>query len=286
MSAEPSELLLSYLPLIERVIAFTAQKHGLTAVEAEDFASIVKVRLIENECAIVRAYEGRSKPATYFSMVIQRMLFDHRNKGWGKWRTSAEAKRLGPVAVELERYLYRDELTLDEVFALLKNKDDSLTREAVEALAKRLPPRAPKRHDVPLDEADGTAGMGSEQIESDATSGERRALAKRLSAIGNEWMSSLSDEDCVLLQQRFGDGMTVKQLACALRVEQKPLYRRFERLLDALGKPIESAGITADQVRDLIGRNDTVLDFLLRKPAPRPSKDRPGETTAADSEEP
>lgn len=283
---EPPELLLTYLPLIERAIAFASLRQGLTPTEAEDFASTVKLRLIENDYAIIRAFEGRSSPTTYFGIVAQRMLLDHRNKEWGKWRASAEAKRLGPAAVELERHLYRDGLTLDEAFAALQCNGHNLTRDAKEALAKRLPSRAPKRRDVPLDEAGRDAVVSSEQIEADAAGHERRIVAERLSALVNEWSGNLPDEDYVLLQQRFGEGMTVAQIARATREDPKHLYRRIERRLHQIRKLIETSGITSAEVLDLIGRSDTILDFLLRRTPPRPSKDCHGETTApADPEE-
>jgi len=271
---------MSYLPLIERAIAFASQRQGLTGAETDDFESIVKVRLIENDYAIVRAFEGRSSPATYFGIVVQRMLLDHRNKEWGKWRTSAEAKRLGPVAVELERLLYRDDLTFGEAFLRLKNEHDDLTRDAVEALAKRLPPRPPRRHDVPLDEAERTAVIGSEQIEADAAGRERRDIEERVSKLVNEWLRSLPDDDCFLLQQRFGEGMTVAQIARATRADQKHLYRRMERRLHEIRKVLESSGLASADVLDLVGRGDTILDFLLGRNPPRPSKDRHGETAA------
>jgi RNA polymerase sigma factor (sigma-70 family) len=284
VSVEPRELLVSYLPLIERAIAFASQRHGLTPLDAQDFASIVKLRLVENDYAIVRAFGGRSSPATYFGIVIQRMLFDYRDKEWGKWRTSAEARRLGSVAVELERHLYRDGLSLDEAFAALANHGDSLSHEAVEALAKRLPARGPKRRDVPIDEAEQTAVIGSEQIEADGIRHERREVSGRLSALVNEWFRKLPDADYVLLHQRFGEEMTVAQIARAMRKDQKQLYRSIERCLREVRGLIEDSGLASDEALDLIGRGDTILDFFLRKPASRLSKDCHGETTPTDPE--
>lgn len=283
---EPRELLLTYLPLIERAIAFTSQRHGLAPAEAEDFASIVKLRLIENDYAILRAFQGRSSPATYFGIVAQRMLFDHRNKEWGKWRVSAEAGRLGPAAVELERHLHRDGLTLDEAFAALRSNGHDLTRDAMEALAMRLPSRAPKRRDVPLDVIGRDAVIGSEQLEAEASGYERRKVAERVSALVNEWLRGLPDDDYVLLQQRFGEGMLVAQIARATREDQKHLYRRIDRRLLEVRKLIEKSGLTAAEVLDLIGRGDTILEFMLRRNASRPSIDSHEETAAADPEEP
>ncbi|HYI11860.1 MAG TPA: sigma-70 family RNA polymerase sigma factor [Thermoanaerobaculia bacterium] len=280
------ELLLKYLPLIQRAIAFASQRQGLTRVEAEDFESTVKLKLIEDDYAILRAFQGRSSPTTYFVSVAQRILLDHRNKEWGKWRASAEAKRLGPTAVELERHLHRDGLTPDEAFGALKSNGHNLTRDAMEALAKRLPPRAPKRRVVPLDEAGRDAVIGSEQIEAEAAGHERRIVEERVSALVNGWLGKLPDKDWFLLHQQFGEGMTVAQIARATRDDPQHLYRRIKRRLDEIRKLLETSGLTSAEVLDLIGRNDTILDFLLRRNPPRPSKDCHGETTAADPEEP
>jgi RNA polymerase sigma factor (sigma-70 family) len=285
VSMEPRELLLTYLPQIERAIAHVSQRQGLTPEEAEDFASTVKLRLIENDYAIIRAFEGRSSPTTYFGIVAQRMLFDHRNKEWGKWRASAEAKRLGPAAIELERHLNRDGLTLDEAFRALKSNGHDLTRTAMEGLVKRLPLRAPKRREVSLDEAGRDAVIGG-QIEADAAGSERRKVEDRVSALVNEWLRELPDADWFLLRQRFEDGMTVAQIARATRDDPQHLYRRIKRRMNEIRKLLNDAGLDAAEVLDLIGRNDTNLEFLLPKNPSRPSKDRHGETTAADPEEP
>lgn len=283
---DPRELLLAYLPMIERAVAFTSHGQGLTPAEAEDFASAVKLRLIENDYAILRAFEGRSSPMTFFGIVAQRMLFDHRNREWGKWRASAEAKRLGPAAVELERHLYRDGLTFDEALAALQCNGHELTRAAAEAHVKRLPARAPKRRDVPLDENGRDAVIGGDQIEADAAGHERRKVEERLSALVNEWLGALPDEEWFLLHQHFGEGMTVAQIARATRADPQHLYRRIKRRMDEIRKLLETSGLQAAEVLDLIGRNDTILDFVLRRNPSRPSMDRHAETTATDPEEP
>ena len=286
MSAEPRELLLSNLALIERAVAFASRRHRLTPEDAEEFAAVVNLRLVENDYAILRAFEGRSSPATYFGIVVQRMLFDYRNHKWGTWHDSAEAKRLGPLAIELERSLYRDKLSFDEAFAALKKRDESLSRDALESLAKRLPERGPKRREVPLEHATRVAVSSAESIEADAAAGNRRDVAERVSSLVNELMDKLPDADRLLLQLRFQEGMTVAQIARATRDDQKSLYRRIERCMRDIRRQMESTGLAPDEVLDLIGRDDTVLDFQLRKPAPRPSIDRHEQTAASHPEEP
>src|SRR5215208_5464467 len=50
-----------------------------------------------------RRFERRSSLPTYVTVVIQRLFLDYRNRLWGKWRPSSDAKRLGPTAMLLER---------------------------------------------------------------------------------------------------------------------------------------------------------------------------------------
>src|SRR5215212_4818774 len=113
---EASELFERNLPLIEQVIAMVCRRSGMTADDIEEFAQIAKLRLLENDYAAIRAFQGRSSFSTYIASVVMRILLDHRNHEWGKWRRSAEAERLGALAVDLERLLYRDGRTVEEAF--------------------------------------------------------------------------------------------------------------------------------------------------------------------------
>jgi DNA-directed RNA polymerase specialized sigma24 family protein len=70
----------------------------LRGADAEDFGSSVKLHLLENDCAILRKWEGRSSFATYITIVIRRLLVDQRRAG-GRFYTSAAAHRGGDAAV-------------------------------------------------------------------------------------------------------------------------------------------------------------------------------------------
>ncbi len=52
--------------------------------------------------------------------VVQRLFLDHRNRQWGKWRPSAEAKRRGPLAILLERLVVRDGWTFEQAVETLR----------------------------------------------------------------------------------------------------------------------------------------------------------------------
>src|SRR5947208_13014691 len=111
--------------------------------DVEDFASWVKLRLIDGDYAVIRKFQGRCSPATYLTVVIRRLFSDYQIRLHGKWHTSATAQRLGPDPVQLERLLYRDRKPLDEAVAIMSATDSAPTRAEIERLAAQLPEKKP-----------------------------------------------------------------------------------------------------------------------------------------------
>jgi RNA polymerase sigma factor (sigma-70 family) len=270
--------LVENLDLIERVIRFTSRRQRLDESEGEEFASIVKLKLVENDYAIVRKFEGRSHFATFITIVVQRMLLDYRIHQWGKWHASAEAKRLGDMAVELEQLLHRDGRTIDDALPLLQAKHPDATREAIEALAGRLPERRARRRMVDLSEAE-TVTVEPES-EDQVLNAERERTCRQLSSAMREAISRLPENDRLLLHLRFGCRLTGPQIARSMHIEQKLLYRRIDKLMHDLRAELERAGIAPRDAADLIGREGTQLDFALGSPVFRPSNNGEGNVAA------
>ncbi len=76
---DPNELFLENLSLIERLISSVCRREGMGNREIEEFAAAVKLRLLENNCAVIRAFQGRTSFATYILAVIARALLDLRD---------------------------------------------------------------------------------------------------------------------------------------------------------------------------------------------------------------
>ena len=279
----PNELLTANLPLIERAVAFACRRYRLDPNDAEEFAAIVNLKLVENDYAILRAYEARSSFATFISVVVQRMALDYRIHAWGKWHTTAEAKRLGPLAIDLEKLLHRDGRTLDEAVVILGATYDGVTRESLAALAGRLPVRVPRMREVAIGEAAELRAQTSE-VDERVFEHDRRLISQRLSELMSRIIDALPEDEQLILHLRFEGGMPVSQIARALQLDQKLLYRRLERRMRDIRAELERSGIATDQVLDLIGRDETFLDFDLGKRNPRPSI-AADESAAARSEE-
>lgn len=243
----------------------------------------MKLRLVDRDYAILRSYDQRSGFATFISIVVQRMALDYRIHTWGKWHASAEAKRRGPLAVELDRLLHRDGRTLDESLLALSSKHPDVTRESLQALAESLPTRPPRHRDVNLDEAESVAGTHGGDVEERLLAKERRSASEHLSATMAGVIAKMPEEDRVILQLRFEGGMAVSQIARAFGLDQKLLYRRLEKLMHDMRGLLERSGVAARDALDLIGRDESHLEFSLGNLPPRPSI-RGNGTLAGDSE--
>jgi len=241
----------SQLDVIERVIAFTCRRYHLSRADADDFASHVKLRLIENDYAVLRQFRGRSSLRTYLTVVIQRLFLDYRVSAWGKWRPSAEARRRGPVAVLLERLVVRDGHPFEEACELMKtNHAVAESREELERLAGRLPVRTKRRFETD----DALASVPARDAPADEILAEQdaRLEAGRLTAALQALTASLDVQDRLVLAMRFEDGRTVAEIAATLRLDQKRLYRRIDRLLRDLRMGLEAAGLGAAAVGEIL----------------------------------
>src|SRR5215471_8489012 len=147
----PEQLFLTNLPTIEALVQMVARQQRMTWAEAEEFASIVRLRLIENDYAILRKFRGGSSLRTYLTVVIARQALDYRDACWGRWRPSRAARRLGRAAVALEKLIVRDGLTVDEAWRLLPDAPAIADPRPLRAFAAGLQPRL-RRHYVSIED--------------------------------------------------------------------------------------------------------------------------------------
>lgn len=257
----PEEILRENLPLVQRTAERVCHRAGLPREDAEDLASELTITLIENDYAVLRAWEKRSSLATYLAVIAQRLYANRRIAEAGRWHASAEARRGGDAAVLLETLVRRQGRSLDEALPIVREVDPSMTRERAEEVLARLPARAPRPRAVVIDAA--------EEMASTATADERAILdetvriADRAGAVIRDLMSRLPDEDRAVIQLRYGSNVGIADIARMLRVPQRPLYRRVEALLRRFGEAFQAAGIDPRSLEDLIGSDAAELDFGL-----------------------
>jgi RNA polymerase sigma factor (sigma-70 family) len=257
------ELLRSNLALVERLVRFVCHRARVVGADVDDFASTVKLALIENDYAVLRAWEGRSSLATYLTIIIQRLLADERIRDLGRWRPSAEAKRLGEAAILLEMLIRRDERTLSEAIPMVRALDDTLTDSDIQAMAARLPQRAPRARLVEIKAIETDDIAGGEAADSGAIEGELRQISERTSDVVRRVILALSIKDRMLLRLRFVSERSIAETARILQLPQRPLYRRLEQIQQLLREALGASGVDAGSAEDLIGSAVAALDFGL-----------------------
>jgi RNA polymerase sigma factor for flagellar operon FliA len=241
-----------HLALIDRIAAAMARRQGLSGDEAADMSSWIKLKLVENDYAAFRKFRGESSIGTYLTVVIAMLARDYRVQRWGRWRPSAAARRKGAIAIRLESLIHRQGYHLRQAAELLRTAGETqLSDRELAAMAAQLPVREPLR---PVE-------VGAEPLASVATlrsadagieTESRQQEADRARRTLDRIMSELPVEDRLILRMHFWEGMSVADIARGLQLEQKPLYRRLERLLAALRQRLTQAGLTRELIGELI----------------------------------
>jgi len=275
MTAE--ELFLSNLDEIERAARFVAGRSRLSQEDAEDLDSAVKLRLMENNYKVLVSWKKRCVLSTYVASIAHRLVVDEWMKIHGRWRPSAEAKRLGKAAILIEGLLVRDHMPFDDALRSVQ-RIYPLSKHQVTAIAARLPHRGPRPRLVALEE-EAEPSVSADSVEERVIDHERAAKSQDVNCIVQALFSSRPDADRVAFHLRYGENMSIADIARLLEVDQKQLYRRFDSMHAQIKKAIEAGGITAEEVLDLIGSSDSHLDFDLRraeKQSPRQPIDQRG----------
>lgn len=256
----PEALLAANVALIGRIIRYTARRHRLSQVEAEDFGSIVYVHLIENDYAVLRKFKRRCKLQTFLTVVITRVCLDYRTQEWGRWRPSAEARRLGAAAVEFERLVGRDHFSVEQAVVSVESKGLPVPPSAaLGRLASRLLAK-PRRRRL----SSGTEAIAREMSmvpdrePLPSTLAARRELQQHAARIRHalaRLLRTFDPQDRRLIDLRFNHGLGIAQIARALQVDQRPLYGRLSGLLARLRRGLEGDPATARVIPELLSES-------------------------------
>jgi RNA polymerase sigma factor (sigma-70 family) len=260
---KPEETYLENLRTIDRISRFVAHKHRLNPDEAAEFEQEVRVRLLENDYAVFRKFETRSTLSTYLTTVIMRLYQQWRVEQWGKWRPSAEAKRLGEKAIVLERLMTRDGYTFDEAVRVLTTPGGSqYTVPELEAIYVRLPHRMPRPvavSDELVPETVAAESSADDPLEAE----DREKAARRVASTMDGLLKEFEPEDRLILQMRFWHAQKVPDIAKTLHMEQKKIYKRLDKLFGTLRRGLERAGVSSSDVAGLLTRGDQDVRFSV-----------------------
>jgi len=246
---DPSALYLEHLDRINRIAEALCTRHGVRGADAEDFTSEVRLRLLQDDYAVLRKYRGASSMPTFLTVVIGNLFRDYRIKRWGKWRPSAEAKRRGEAAVLLETAVYRDGRSFDDACRLLQGKGNGrvdVDPAELRRIMAELPRRIRVRQD---DDASLDSVATTEETDDLVLENERRDRLLAAESALRRALTRLDPEDRLIITMHFFEGISIADIARALGLPAKPLYPRIKRLLDALAGQLVSEGIGPDYLQ-------------------------------------
>jgi len=246
----PEQLYLGHLRHIDAAARHSARRRHFSADETDDFVSTVRLKLLDNGYEVIRKFQGKSSFRTFLTTVVERLMLDYQNHLWGKWRPSAEAERLGHAAMRLEMHQVRDGLTFDEACEImLMNERVEISRRELEAIAERLPVRNPPRRILGEEELAERPADGETPAES-ALSREAAQRKREILELLEQALARLPAEDRLIARMR-GDFQVVR-IAKVLGLDQKPLYRRIDRILKTLRTDLVDHGVTADEIAEIL----------------------------------
>lgn len=269
-----------HLAMIERIARSVAHRHHVNPDDCTEFVQVVRVRLFDDDYAILRKFEGRSSMSTYLTTVIGRLYNEWRVAEWGKWRPSAEAKRLGQTAITLERLLTRDGLTLSEAVSLLTTgSGPHPSISELEAVYARLPARSARPVVVSGEVSPDAAAVDAEagdRVEASDRERTVRLIVRTIDSIS----PTLGAEDRLILQLRFWNARKVPEIARVVNIDPKKIYKRLEKLFALLRRALEAVGVGPADIALLLARGDHDIHLNLleaRENGPRSPSNNPGE---------
>lgn len=240
-----------HLREINEAIGIICRKHCLDRDAEDEFAQYVHLQLIEDDYRKIRSYKGSSSFKTYLYTVIGRIFIDQVRS---KWHPSTEAERMGPVAVELEKLVFRHNYSVHEACNILSsNPQTTIDEQAARAVLDRLKVRrpTPSRADDSEDQLpripDPTPHP-EKRLEQRQQSGRKREILSQMATA----LATLSDEDKLLIKLIFVSGHKIAEVARMLGRDERMLYRRTQTLLRDLRQAMLAAGIGEADAREAL----------------------------------
>jgi RNA polymerase sigma factor for flagellar operon FliA len=252
-------IFLEHLGWIDKMAAFASRRHGRREdADIEDFTSWARMQLMKDDYAVFQSFRGEADWKTFIATVMVRLSIAYSRRQQGRWRASAAAERMGTPAKELEQLVHRDGYTVEQAGLKLRtagvtDQSDLELARLLESLRTRAPLRPQEVADEPALEATESPDRADERVEEAETRTERSALKAALL----RGMSAMSQEERMIVWMHYGEGHTLAHVARALSIEQKPLYRRINKLRDLLRSLLEREGVSSPDVRALLDREDS-----------------------------
>jgi RNA polymerase sigma factor for flagellar operon FliA len=255
--SEAGRLFLAYLPVVESVTSSVCRHQHLRASERDEFASFVKLALLDRDCEVLRQHTGGGSAVAFLRVVINRLLYDYRCQIWGRWRPTAAAKRHGSVAMLMERLVSRDGFSIDEAIETARTNHGVIeTAHELRHLCVTLALGATSRPRTVPETAACDIASGDPTPDLMLVNREAQTTRGRIVAALDAARESLTRQEQLLLKMRVDDGLPVSRIAVALGLNQKKLYVTLNRLYARIRERLLAEGISKEDVYECFGHSE------------------------------
>lgn len=247
----PKALFLANQSVVEEIISYLGQKYAVSSDTKEDFTSEVFIKLMDQDYAVFKKFKGHSQIKTYLTVVISRFFLDYRDRIWGRWRPSTQAKALGELGILVEQYISRDGYSVDACFQMLKhNHLLEVNEQDIYDIFHQLPHRH-KRQEV------GEATLVRKATpDADPQTAFQQKLADKDLAVATaavrQCLEQMPEQDQLILRLHFEKGVPLSRVALVANIQPKAIYRKTQALLSDLRHRLEARGIQRIDVESLL----------------------------------
>jgi RNA polymerase sigma factor (sigma-70 family) len=260
---EAEAIFLRHLAAIERLTANACRQSRIAGDEIDDLTSHVKLALIQGDYAIIRKFQGRSSFTTFLTTVIRRLISQYQIKERGRWRPSAKAKRLGQLAMTVERLLTREGWSISEVAREVARRHPGCATGDILEIAHQLPQRHGRPQQVSISDHLHTVIDADDPLQT-ILNRELSLRATRAVNLLQTAIATLSVLDQTILRKRFLAEQKVRVIADSLQVSPRKAYKRLYASLSLLRLRLEEQGFMRREILDLTGHESPALDDLSR----------------------
>ncbi len=260
--------------LVDVAVRLTARRYRLAHQDVEDLRSTLWVKLLDRDQMVLRRFAGRSHLTTYLVQVASRVVLDGFVAQFGRWRPTAETRRLGPAAVAWARLVERDSHSPTEAIGILRAQRCAGAGDLPPLAALQRAGGGRRFHRRRFVDVDGmgsaTAATGCVGSAADvALSG--RAARRQVGPALRMACRSLTARERHLLHLRFRDGLRISEIASRVGCRAVPLYREYGRILRKMREALAAAGVDAGMVAAAFEPHAEFPSSLERRPLPVPN---------------
>lgn len=232
--------------------------------EALELSNRVLDTLRQHNYRVLKEFKGNAQLTTYLSAIISRHAVDLIRKKLGRAREKERAKELGDIGLILYQQVIKDGYSLQDVFTELKESRKFLgSLEELEAKVQKIKGKNPGSSyfvDTTCSSVikEGTSIDGEEYIIPDVKSDPQTILMEKqrdqeINEVIQAIISRLTGEEKLLLHMRFPFNedekpKSVEQIAAALGITSKAVYKRLTRLMTKCKDQLHRQGVSINEL--------------------------------------